>query len=92
MSRSENTIIVHTAGSVPLDILGRSDNAGVLYPLQTFSKGRIVNMKAVPFFIEATDEHTLGVIKDLAMVIGSSSHQCVSERRKCLHIAAVSCK
>ena len=46
-------------------------------------------MKAVPFFIEATDEHTLEVIKDLAMLIGSSSHQCVSEKRKCLHIAAI---
>jgi predicted short-subunit dehydrogenase-like oxidoreductase (DUF2520 family) len=86
---SDNTIVVHTAGSVHIDALGRSDNAGVLYPLQTFSKGRTVNMKAVPFFIEATDEHALEVIKYLALLIGSSSHQCVSERRKCLHIAAV---
>jgi len=86
---NDNTIVVHTAGSVPLSILGRSDNAGVLYPLQTFTKGRTVNMRAVPFFIEATDEHTLQVIKDLAMVIGSSSHECVSERRKSLHLAAV---
>ena len=85
----ENTIIVHTAGSIPLSVLGRSDNAGVLYPLQTFTKGRTVNMKAVPFFIEATDEHALEMLDYLALLIGSSSHQCVSERRKCLHIAAV---
>ncbi|HNX67835.1 MAG TPA: F420-dependent NADP oxidoreductase [Bacteroidales bacterium] len=86
---SEETIIVHTAGSVHINTLGRSDRAGVLYPLQTFTKGRVVNMKAVPFFIEATDEATLDVLKELAQLIGSSVHQCVSERRKLLHLAAI---
>lgn len=86
---NEDTIIVHTAGSVPMSVLGRTDNAGVLYPLQTFSRGRVINMKAVPFFIEATDEYTLNILKDLALLIGSSAHQCVSEKRKFLHLAAV---
>jgi|WetSurMetagenome_2_1015567.scaffolds.fasta_scaffold00574_3 predicted short-subunit dehydrogenase-like oxidoreductase (DUF2520 family) len=86
---SEDTIVVHTAGSVHLGTLGRSDRAGVLYPLQTFTKGRVVNMKAVPFFIESTDEETLAVLKELALLIGSSVHQCVSERRKLLHLAAI---
>jgi len=85
----EETIIVHTAGSVHINTLGRADRAGVLYPLQTFTKGRVVNMKAVPFFIEATDEATLEVLKELAQLIGSSVHQCVSERRKLLHLAAI---
>jgi len=85
----ENTIVVHTAGSVHLNVLGRTDRAGVFYPLQTFTKGRIVNMKAVPFFIESTDEETLEVLKELALMIGNSAHQCVSERRKLLHMAAI---
>jgi predicted short-subunit dehydrogenase-like oxidoreductase (DUF2520 family) len=86
---SGNTIVVHTAGSVPMSALGRSDNAGVFYPLQTFTKERTVNMKAVPFFIEATDEQTLNILKELALLIGSSAHECVSEKRKFLHLAAV---
>jgi predicted short-subunit dehydrogenase-like oxidoreductase (DUF2520 family) len=86
---NEDTIIIHTAGSVHINTLQRFDKAGVLYPLQTFTKGRVVNMKAVPFFIEATDEETLEVIRELALLIGSSVHQCVSERRKLLHLAAI---
>ncbi len=86
---SDETIIVHTAGSVAMSVLGRSDNAGVLYPLQTFTRGREVNMKAVPFFIEATDEQTMEVLNQLALLVGSSAHQCVSERRRYLHLAAV---
>lgn len=86
---SENTVVVHTAGSVHMNVLRRTDRAGVFYPLQTFTKGRTVNMKAVSFFIESTDEETLELLKELALLIGNSAHQCVSERRKLLHMAAI---
>ena len=42
-------LVVHTAGSVPMSILeGFSNNYGVFYPLQTFSKSRKVDFSDYP--------------------------------------------
>ncbi|MCI0523348.1 MAG: DUF2520 domain-containing protein [Bacteroidales bacterium] len=85
----DHTIIVHTAGSVPLSALQRTSRAGVLYPLQTFTKGFIPDISKVPFFVEATDETTLEVLKSLGNQLGSGAYECDSERRRYLHVAAV---
>jgi predicted short-subunit dehydrogenase-like oxidoreductase (DUF2520 family) len=85
----ENTIVVHTAGSVPLSALGRTKRAGVLYPLQTFTKGFIPELAKVPFFTEATDEPTLAVVKELGTMIGAGAYDCSSVQRRHLHVAAV---
>lgn len=83
------TAVVHTAGSVSLESLGRSDGAGVLYPLQTFTKGFPPDLRKVPFFIEATDAATLRILRELAECIGAGAWECDSESRKQLHVAAV---
>ncbi len=85
----DNVILVHTAGSVPLGYLNRVLHAGVLYPLQTFSKGFSPDLRKVPFFIEATDKETLNTLRDLSLLIGSGAWECTSERRLYLHVAAV---
>ncbi len=85
----DRTVIVHTAGSVPLDALGRSRRAGVFYPLQTFTKGFMPELRKVPFFIEATDEPALNVLRELAKDIGAGAWDCDTERRRHLHVAAV---
>lgn len=83
------TVIAHTAGSVPLSALGRITNAGVLYPLQTFTKGYAPDLSKVPFFIEATDSHTLAMLREIATGIGSGAWDCDSGQRIYLHVAAV---
>jgi predicted short-subunit dehydrogenase-like oxidoreductase (DUF2520 family) len=85
----ERTIIAHTAGSVPLEVLGRQTRAGVLYPLQTFTRGFPPDLRKVPFFIEATDSQTLEVLSGLAGSIGAGAWECDSDRRRQLHVAAV---
>jgi predicted short-subunit dehydrogenase-like oxidoreductase (DUF2520 family) len=85
----ERTVIVHTAGSVPLDALGRNWRAGVFYPLQTFTKGFVPEMRKVPFFIEATDKPALNLLRELATDIGAGAWDCDTERRRHLHVAAV---
>lgn len=87
----EKTIVVHTAGSVPLSALGRRKNAGVFYPLQTFTKGFSPDLGKVPFFIEATDESTRAVLRELGESIGAGAWDCDSDQRKKLHVAAVFC-
>ncbi len=86
---SPGTLIAHTAGSVPLAALGRSSNAGVLYPLQTFTKGFPPDLSKVPFFIEATDSNTLQLLREVGESIGAGAWECDSESRRKLHVAAV---
>ncbi|MHC1732442.1 MAG: Rossmann-like and DUF2520 domain-containing protein [Bacteroidales bacterium] len=83
------TAVVHTAGSVSLEALGRSTGAGVLYPLQTFTKGYPPDLRKVPFLIEATDPSTMVMLRELGEGIGSGAWECDSEARRQLHVAAV---
>lgn len=89
MPRVRGTV-VHTSGSVPMDVLfGASDRVGVLYPLQTFSKGRELDMSVVPFFNEASDDATLRYIDGMASRISGSVFHADSSTRPFLHVAGV---
>ena len=81
-------LVVHTAGSVPMNILPQR-RRGVLYPLQTFTKGRPVNMRSVPLFIES--EGGIDLLHEIASQISDTVTEMDSKRRRYLHLAAVFC-
>ena len=81
-------LVVHTAGSVPMSILPQR-NRGVLYPLQTFTKGRPLDMSQVPLFIES--DGNLPLLREVASQISSVVTEMDSSRRRYLHLAAVFC-
>lgn len=86
-----DTLLLHTAGSVPMDIW-RSAGAseyGVLYPMQTFSKTSVIDWSQVPLFIEGSSAPVLESIKELALTISPDVTVLSSEGRKKLHLAAV---
>jgi predicted short-subunit dehydrogenase-like oxidoreductase (DUF2520 family) len=81
---------VHTAGSIPMDIFrGYAGHYGVLYPLQTFSKNREINLQTVPFFIEAFSPDDEKLLMELAGKISNNVQTLASEKRQYLHVAAV---
>ena len=83
-------MFVHTAGSVSVDIWkGYALRYGVLYPMQTFSKRRDMDLANVPFFIEASEESECRYLKALASSLSSKVYDATSEQRKILHMAAV---
>jgi predicted short-subunit dehydrogenase-like oxidoreductase (DUF2520 family) len=86
-----NAILVHTSGSQPLSVLANSktQNTGVFYPLQTFSKGQKVDFKEIPIFIESEDSVTEKVLLTMAKSISKRVQKISSEDRKALHVAAV---
>ncbi len=85
-----NSIIAHTSGTTPVDILKFKGNSyGVFYPLQTFSKSRKLNYKEIPFFIEACDKDTEDRLCELARLISDNVSVADSEKRKALHVASV---
>ena len=88
--RNTQAVYMHTAGSIPMNVFkGHAERYGVLYPMQTFSKGREVDFSIIPCFIEANDGETLTLIRSLAESISDKVVKADSERRKKLHLAAV---
>ena len=86
----ETQLIVHTSGSVPMSILdGFSNNYGVFYPLQTFSKTRKVDFSAIPICIETNHPSNMMKLEKLGEMLSSSVNQINSDERKTLHLAAV---
>jgi predicted short-subunit dehydrogenase-like oxidoreductase (DUF2520 family) len=86
----QGSTILHCSGSLPLSVLEKhSSNAGVLYPLQTFSKIRNINFQKIPVFVEASNPKTEELVLELAKNISSNVSLYNSEKRKNLHIAAV---
>ena len=83
-------LIVHTAGSMAIDVLP-CERRGVFYPMQTFSRQRIVPFKHIPIFIEASDTEDLLTLHHLTTLLSDSVYQLSSDSRKWLHIAAVFC-
>ena len=80
----------HTAGSLSMKIfMGYAEHYGVLYPMQTFSKQRIVDFKVIPCFIETSDEFAKSVLEDVCGAISNRIYELSSENRKYLHLAAV---
>jgi predicted short-subunit dehydrogenase-like oxidoreductase (DUF2520 family) len=85
-----NKLVAHTAGSIPMEELGKySQNYGVFYPLQTFSKYRDVNFSRIPFCIEGNTPENINTLVELANVISNDVRVITSEQRKQLHLAAV---
>lgn len=83
-------LVVHTAGSVPMEILAVSaKNFGVFYPLQTFSKNKEVDFRNIPICIEANNASNLEILNGVASTISEQVVRVDSNQRKQLHLAAV---
>lgn len=87
----EGSILAHTSGSMPLQILAYSSASytGIFYPLQSFSKSREIDFEDVPFLLESDDQTVLQKLKSLAKTISPHQYIVKSKDRQALHIAAV---
>lgn len=87
----EGSILVHTSGTLTLDILSYSsaDYTGILYPLQGFTKFRELSFQEVPFLLESGDNRTLKTLKKLCKSLKAPVYEIGSKERKSIHLAAV---
>ena len=86
--------VVHTSGSQSLATLRRAlrsevVRAGVLYPLQTFSRNQAVDFSRVPLCLEGQDSETEATLMTVARRLSHRVEVMNSERRRVLHLAAV---
>ena len=83
-------IIAHTSGSINIKVFeSLVKNYGVFYPLQTFSKNKVINFSTIPLCVEANDENTLIVLKEIAKKLSANVIDVDSEKRMILHLSAV---
>ncbi len=83
-------VFVHTAGSVSVDVFeGLATAFGVLYPLQTFTQGRVLDMRQIPMFVEADSDQTQALLESVATSVADKVCVMPSEKRRKLHLAAV---
>lgn len=84
------TLMVHTAGSVNLDVLeGFCKNRGVFWPLQTISKSKDLAWAGVPVAVEASSAELLHFLENLGSTLGAKTFRANTEQRLALHLAAV---
>ena len=87
----EKALFLHTAGSVPMDLWKEAGakRYGVLYAMQTFSKGADIDWPEVPVFVEGCNPAELEIVSNLASDLSGKVTELSSEGRKKLHVAAV---
>lgn len=85
----QNRLVIHTSGSMPLEVLDGKNRRGVFYPLQTFTKNKAVNFKEIPICLESENEEDYNRLQQLARAISDVYQPISSEQRKALHVAAV---
>jgi len=87
---NHDPLLLHTAGSVSIDVLKNSSkNYGVLYPLQTFSKSRELDFKKVPLCVDANTKHNIKEVCQIAATLSDNTRTMGEDERKKIHLAAV---
>lgn len=87
--QDKKTPIIHTSGSIGLDVFEENSSFGVLYPLQSFNKEMPSNFKEVPICIESNDKNLEKDLYKMGSHISESVHLINSYQRQILHLSAV---
>ncbi|MBO5875716.1 MAG: DUF2520 domain-containing protein [Alistipes sp.] len=86
----EGAVVAHTAGSQPLEAIPSGfPRRAVIYPLQTFTAGRVVDFGEIPLFIEASDQALLAEIRAIAEQLSGMVIEADSQMRSQAHISGV---
>ncbi len=82
-------IVLHTAGSVPKDVLqGLGKSYGILYPLQSLRSDRR-EIPEIPFLIDADSEEGVVEVRSFAETLSPMVEQADDAKRMKFHIGAV---
>ncbi len=88
--KKTEALIVHTSGSLEMDVLEPcSPNYGVLYPFQSFSKDRMIDLSMVPFLIDASNDESLDDVAAIADSLSKQVYHLNDEQRRIYHLTGV---
>ncbi len=87
-----NTLYVHTSGATSIDVFKANpqiENYGVFYPLMTLSRNKSIDIKMVPFLLEASSKENEEKLSKLVSSLKAEYNICTSQKRLQMHTAAV---
>jgi len=85
-----NAILLHTSASIGIDVFsGRTEEYGVLYPFQTFTRGRDIDIRHIPLCLETNSKDALDKLIRIAGLLSDNIRFLNFEQRKWLHISGV---
>jgi predicted short-subunit dehydrogenase-like oxidoreductase (DUF2520 family) len=88
---SSSTLYLHASGASPLDVLSPiGQNIGVMWPVQSFTRGESVEWLGVPVVVEtgALSDEARNVFGTLAIALSGHQVPADSHARQRLHLAA----
>ena len=92
LTADQKPLLVHTSGATPVKVFAAYEGAsGVVYPLQTFSRTRMLDFSRVPLFIEAQGnaQDDIPTVADFARLFSPLIYEADTAMRTRLHVAAV---
>lgn len=82
-------LVVHTSGATGMHVLPNHHRKGVFYPLQTFTKGKLLEYSSIPFCLEAEKAEDYALLEQLARTVSHAIFPIDEQQRLALHLAAV---
>ena len=82
---------VHTSGATDVKVLSDAglENVGVFYPLMTLSMHKDLDIRLIPFLIEASSPTGIDMLKNIVNSIKAEYKVCDSAKRLQFHTAAI---
>lgn len=86
----KEAVVAHTAGSIPIEALtSKFAGRAIIYPFQTFTKGRKVDFSTIPIFLEASSEELYIEVEKFAQKLSSTTIKANFTLRAKVHLAGV---
>lgn len=87
----KDSFTVHTSGATPMTVLKEAglNNVGVFYPLMTLSMHKELDIRLIPYLIEADSQQGTDTLKELVNSIKAEYKICDSAQRLKFHTAAI---
>ena len=87
----KDTFTVHTSGATSMKVLQEAglQNTGVFYPLMTLSMNKDLDIRLVPFLLEAQHKNGEEILVNLVNSLKAEYKMCSSAKRLQFHTAAI---
>ncbi|HRO42860.1 MAG TPA: DUF2520 domain-containing protein [Flavipsychrobacter sp.] len=84
----KETVVVHTAGSIPLDVLVQTHKA-VIWPVYSINKNNLPTHRNIPMVYEHSSEKAKQTVTQLAYTVSDMVQEVNWQQRQWLHLCAV---
>lgn len=82
-------VVAHCSGTAPLDVLAAHKRRGVVWPMQTLTRGRPIKPEDVPLVVEGDSVETAQKLEAWARKWGCPVTVADGETRRRMHLASV---